>query len=115
MEIERDRLIGLLCTAGWNLFTDRVAIRQVADYLLANGVIVLPVKIGQTVYVVVCDLSSRLTLHECEVAKIEARHTGMTFTCMGGFVFDLEHLGDTVFLTREEAEQALAERSEQNG
>jgi len=39
---ERDRLIGLLCTAGWNLFTDNSAIIQVADHLIANGVIVPP-------------------------------------------------------------------------
>lgn len=46
---EREKLINLLSTAGWNLFTDTQSKEQIADYLLANGVIILPVKIGDTV------------------------------------------------------------------
>lgn len=46
---EREKLINLLSTAGWNLFTDTQSKEQIADYLLANGVIILPAKIGGTV------------------------------------------------------------------
>lgn len=35
---EREKLINLLSTAGWNLFTDTQSKEQIADYLLANGV-----------------------------------------------------------------------------
>ena len=35
---ERKRLIHLMSTAGWNIFSDAQAKEQLADYLLANGV-----------------------------------------------------------------------------
>ena len=35
---ERERLIHLMSTAGWNIFSDAQAKEQLADYLLANGV-----------------------------------------------------------------------------
>lgn len=35
---ERERLIELMSTAGWNIFSDAQAKEQLADYLLANGV-----------------------------------------------------------------------------
>ena len=35
---ERKRLIHLMSTAGWNIFSDAQAKEQIADYLLANGV-----------------------------------------------------------------------------
>ena len=35
---ERKRLIHLMSTAGWNIFSDAQAREQLADYLLANGV-----------------------------------------------------------------------------
>ena len=107
---ERDRLIELIqgavdgCARHWA--------EIIADYLLANGVIVPPVRIGQTVYAVVYDLHGDVIVHECQVVEMKVRYSGMTFSCIGGFVFGLEHLGETVFLTREEAEKALKERIE---
>lgn len=35
---ERKRLIHLMSTAGWNIFSDAQAKEQLADYLLDNGV-----------------------------------------------------------------------------
>lgn len=35
---EREKLIDLLSTAGWNLFTDGSAKGEIADHLIANGV-----------------------------------------------------------------------------
>lgn len=35
---ERDKLIQLMSTAGWNIFSDTQAKEQLADYLLENGV-----------------------------------------------------------------------------
>ena len=35
---ERKRLIHLMSTAGWNIFSDAQAKEQLADYLLKNGV-----------------------------------------------------------------------------
>lgn len=71
---------------------------SIADYLLANGVIVPPCAVGDTVYEVVPlpmlfdDLKQRYTILEKE------------------FDFnDLKGFGDWVFLTKEEAEAKLKE------
>lgn len=80
--------------------------RNIADHLLANGVIVPPCKVGDTVYV----CFSRTRVIERKVAQIIIEHIeeiGMSFICYGGMRCDMRHWGKTVFLTREEAERAL--------
>jgi hypothetical protein len=78
----------------------------IAGYLLANGVIVPPCKVGDTVYV----CFSRTRVIECKVARITRENIeeiGISFICYGGMHFDMRHWCKTVFLTREEAEKAL--------
>ena len=87
-----------------------------ADYLLDNGVIVPPVKVGQTCYMVY-------------MGKIfEIKVTGISYEPLPAFAYTIRfnHLGVLclmadgtrndkyswlIFLTREEAEKELAERS----
>ena len=89
-----------------------------ADHLLANGVIVLPCKVGDTVYKI-----SRNKVKKCEVVFVgisadeKCSHFNFvenyadgTFHKSYSMVFDV--IGKTVFLTREEAEAALAERND---
>ena len=111
---DRERLIELLsnidyaCDNGSNL-QDRIEF--IADYLLSNGVIVPPVKIGQKVYAIATpcggckynNLSFEETLKSCrdcqkrEIIECE-------------FDYDLLHeFGETVFPTRAEAEKKLEE------
>lgn len=81
-------------------------IEHLADHLLANGVIVPPVKVGHTVYCIRYDKSRKLFVKPLAVNSI-------TVWGDGGFsVFTTKEdtLGKTVFLTREDAEKALAER-----
>ena len=127
---ERDRLIELIKNGFFtapiyeNLCTNkRTAVDYLADYLLENGVILLPVKVGDTVYI---------NGKPAEVSFIHIEHD-MTFciqidcfwkdcedccfvdsnTCNNGyFEFTANDIGKTVFLTRESAEKALAERGE---
>lgn len=81
----------------------------IADYLLANGVIVPPCKVGDTVYVVTSYLIS-----EYKITEIAFDDLFMRFFCENEeyaiecrrFMFFDERFGKTVFLTREEAEQA---------
>ena len=117
----RDRLIGLLdkvqeCGMDRPKDEERYPAlypsnEQVADHLLANGVIVPKVGIGATIYAVPLYPSG---VYEFEVADISVGLINgiylFTFLCYGGWVFDDTHWGKTVFLTREEAEAALAER-----
>ena len=96
---------------------------DIADYLLANGVIVPPVKVGQTVYVngfgvaephCVASVQANIGISGFVRWRIEAWLKGEFLVSRdSGFDFWLEdEFGKTVFLTKEEAERALAERRE---
>lgn len=80
------------CSEFFN-YDGKAGVEQVADYILANGVIVLPCHIGDTVYIV------------------GGKYHGGRFEKWintGKFrLSDLEKIGKTIFLTREEAESAL--------
>lgn len=102
----RERLIELLDECRGIEGIGMELVEKHADLLLANGVIVPPCKVGDTVYV----CFSRTRVIECKVAQIIIEHIeeiGMSFICYGGMRFDMRHWGKTVFLTREEAEMAL--------
>ena len=84
--------------------------RNMADHLIANGVIVPPCKVEDTVYVCL----SRTRVIECKVARITRENIeeiGISFICYGGMIFDMRHWGQTVFLTRWEAEKAVEDNT----
>ena len=91
----RDRLIELLRKSGASF--ERALPEEIADYLLANGVIVPPCKVGDKVYWIFEPPFDDVTEKEI----VEDEFWWAMF----------EDFGKTVFLTREEAEKALAERS----
>ena len=79
---------------------------DIADHLIENGVILPPCKVGDTVYIV-------------SVGKIEPHRIGkvnLEYIVDNGtgwkdiWYFKDYNIGDTIFLTREEAERALKER-----
>lgn len=76
---------------------------EIADHLLANGVIVPPCKIGDTVWEINTDNPFDEDLRVME-AKVERFFIGTSVDlhCMDSF-------GKNVFLTKDEAEQALKE------
>lgn len=103
----RDRLIEILSKPihpkeGVNLA------EVIADYLLDNGVIVPPVSVGQTVWFV-----RNEKIIETKVEKIVLKSKGLHLKlgCNAMYETSCNSIGKTVFLTREEAEKALAERS----
>ncbi len=106
----RERLIELIESARyWGSGTSA----EIADHLLAEGVIVPKAKIGDTIYVINASLTR---IHEHVVTRLEICEGGIKiFVRQRGChqehwaCWD-EELGDNdvVFLTREEAEQALA-------
>ena len=92
----RDKLIELLGCEGSVITANDFVI--VADYLLENGVIVPPCKVGDKVYWVdngkiKCEEVFEISIHIDGILI----HTGIQF-CLKP---------DAVFLTKEEAEQAL--------
>lgn len=108
----RDRLIALLYDV------QDARIDTIADYLLANGIIAPPCKVGDTVYkclitgdthepviweivitygdIDIRDVAGKSYL----IGRINGEHCGVDI--------DFSDFGKTVFLTREEAEKALA-------
>lgn len=118
----RDRLIELLgAFPVWHSTLKDTwmpeAVDRLADHLLANGVIVPPVKIGQTVYRIRGNFGD-IKIHEGFVHSIIVEADKMWFYVYGHPLhFTEDDLGKTVFLTKEQAEKALAEEAlnEQKG
>ncbi len=73
---------------------------QLADYLLANGVIVLPCKVGATLYGI-------------KKFKSTGRKTVYSFTApdMAWIIEHKSAFGKNIFLTREAAEKTLGEHN----
>ena len=97
------------------------AVERLADHLLANGVIVPPCKVGDTVYIVdgTTDGIVEGKITHFEFNLYTTPREWITVVGNYPFVGELEErnridllLGKTVFLTIEEAEKALAERIE---
>lgn len=108
--IQREKLIEIIGNAPASVD----CIVAEADYLLANGVVVPPCKIGDHVFWI-----HGGTITECRVNRIQINRNGI-FICLrskkshGAFCVDL-CIGKTVFFTREEAEAALQKGRECNG
>lgn len=79
-----------------------------ADHLLANGVIVPPCKVGDTIYALQKERSGHF-----EGNKYVVDDEGEWEVCEKEFNLSLlDAVGEWIFLTREEAEQALKGGSE---
>ena len=83
---------------------------RTADYLLANGVIVLPVDIiGNTLWFINCD--DNIVCDKIDGITISDRHDVYIFLQNSyNEPYELSDIGKFLFYTREEAEKALAER-----
>lgn len=104
----RERLIDLMIEAKrtepeTGSFTD-----YLADYLIANGVIAPPCKVGQTVWFI----RNKEIIETC-VEKIILKHGGLyiKLCCNSMYETTCNSIGKTVFLTQEEAKKALKSRS----
>lgn len=109
---KRERLIELMTQAeNEELSLLEFEKKILADYLLANGVTVLPVKVGDIVYGFtkgghVCDL---------QIEQIYCCSSGIwKFNCWSGkgenrvgYELSVDDFGKIVFLTRKEAERVL--------
>ena len=86
---------------------------RTADYLLANGVVVLPVDIiGNTLWFINCD--DNIVCDKIDGITISDRHDVYIFLQNSGDEpYELSDIGKFLFYTREEAEKALAERSDE--
>jgi len=98
---EREKLIELLGTASSIAFP-RGNNDFIADFLLAHGVVVPPCKVGDTVYTIYSDDDNGDFIEEPVVVEVSTHRIWIE-----NYFFDYDDIGNTVFLTREQAEQAL--------
>jgi hypothetical protein len=122
---ERERLYELIVDADNEFFretpcgTAQERIEKTVEHLLANGVLLPPVRVGDTVYYIVggyykspdnCKVSE-----PCKVVEISYK-IGAKYRQLAGFItnkgtrYSFDGIGKTVFLTREEAEAELEKR-----
>lgn len=113
---ERERLRELIYA--WEFEESKVSIadcdtdksfERLVDKLLAAGVIVPPCKVGERLYEIV-----KMPKHTfiSEFPMISEPYQVIYRNIIGGYsCIPFEKIGKTVFLTRDEAEKALAERS----
>ena len=124
----RDRLIELVKHVPYGVSVgatfEQYFCKKVADHLLANGVIVPPCKVGDTVYT---NLAMRGWYYRDKDRPYSAKVVFIGLNNseeMGGGLFNVAYekdgnmlqfrfsdIGKSVFLTKEEAEKALREKS----
>ncbi len=123
MQTDRDRLIEIIDNFNENesaiglvfYFTEEES-ELFADYLLANGVIVPPCKVGDKTYLLLEKTSGGYDIVESQCVYISenkySRAYSMDIDCaeVGNTLeFYLNDFGKWVFLTKEEAEEKLKE------
>ena len=104
----RERLIDLMIGAKRTDPESGSFTEYLADYLLEHGVIVPPCKVGDSVY----RPSDCLGVVQFVIISFNIYESEMFFTDDSENIIYLPDIGKTVFLTREEAEQALKERED---
>lgn len=115
----RDRLIEIIETARDEYIRGigkprKFLAEYIADHLLAEGVILPPCKVGDTVWRICRDpMSFEYEILEQCVWSIHMYENGVHIYLSPILSFRPSAIGKTLFLTREEAEKALAERSEE--
>lgn len=119
----RDRLIELVNDNPDIWMSDR-AVEMIADHLLANGVIITPCKVGDKVYRVMADKRIKQP-YEYKVigfwysADETCNNLHLVRYVNGVFESSMSvpfsEFNRILFLTKEEAEQALKEREQSDG
>ena len=111
---DRDRLVELLKNSPYLdvCYADYGTYEKAADNLLSNGVIAPPCKIGDKIYMLVTKHTHSFEFDNGKMVRKNNQHTFIkqTYLAESNFFRVLRDFGKTVFLTREEAEQALRER-----
>jgi hypothetical protein len=117
-EKQRERLVELLKEADANPYNREITnfediMEMIADYLMSNNVVVLPMKLGQICYE---PLDYRNSIDECRVSSLTQKADGSfkirLTNLRGKWVFEIteDEIGKKVFLSRAESENVLKER-----
>lgn len=112
----KERLIELLDkkqVCGWKYvvddYTTDIFNEDIADYLLTNGVIVLPCAVGDVVYVIrYAPISQKYYIKE-SIAEVIVSINGHFYLEYNGRKY---MFGEKAFVNKEEAEKALKEKQQ---
>ena len=107
----RDRLIEIIADELGDINCAKLWAADIADRLLANGVIVPPCKVGDTLYYPVF-ATNRVLLYK--VISIKLNSKGLYVVCenclsKSQMTHRASQIGKTIFLAEKQAEWALAE------
>ena len=118
---DRDRLIEIIgdkpFSSEYENYNSWEWAEHFADYLLSNGVIVPPCKVGDWVYVVSQGqgFNTRWNVYEGKVVDIHLdRHNNLSIRVENGEKFFGYYKSWFIHKTKEEAEKALEERTGKN-
>ena len=113
---ERERLVELIDQGQGDIYGITQS-ENIADYLLENGISILPCKIGNTLYYhdykcgAFNDDKSEWNIIDSIVCEIRIKKKGVLVEMSSGRIFTHKDFGKIIFNTKEEAEKALTERS----
>ena len=104
---DRERLIELLedTLHEWESDVSVQTLTEIAEHLIENGVIVLPCKVGDTVYYIT-GIGHNI-VKPAKVKEIIIDENGIKDLYVQRNRYNFENSFDIFFLTREEAEKAL--------
>lgn len=85
-------------------------VNEIASYLIENGVIVPPCKVGDTVWEIEDPFFEDDDKGTVVESKVEQFYIGTSLD-----LIEMKDFGTYIFLTKEEAEKALAEKRTENG
>lgn len=118
-EKQRERLIELLneATFGVNKHTladhlEKETIERVADYLLANNVVVLPCKVGEKLYSVTRLVDGKLEPYQINVEEHKFKEIRYFIICENDNFLD-SCWGKSLFADKEEAEKYAKNMAEE--
>lgn len=107
----RERLVELIQNAHdeQKYLTSDKSINAIADYLIANGVIVQFPKVGKKIYIHQFDNKMQKVVVECKIIKQNNAEELFKVKLADGRRLTLlyQFVGKTVFLTKEDAERTL--------
>ena len=100
---DRNKLIEILQDTlhEWECDVSIKTLTEITEHLIENGVICLPCKVGDKIY-----QTDGIRTYESTIREIEISSTNTVYYTEN-VAFDDRAIGNSIFLTREEAEKAL--------
>ncbi len=110
----KDRLVELIedTLQDWECDVSEKTISEIAEHLFENGVIVLPCKVGDTVWLIRDNNSFFSEPKSDVIIDITIWENDIIFNTKNRMHFNDRFFRENAFFTREEAEQALKKERE---